>query len=226
MKLQLETIKKLVPKGTRTMITQEFLDKIEACVSNSMIAEQFKENFVTYLSVLQTGKYKMDDYINAVTFVTHKLLGRSNIDSYAATFPNRFQRLKDEGQDQIDAFASMYSKNKLVMQIFEQTLVPTYVLNAPLHQEALTEAAKMLKDPNVRGMVRVKVIDTILQYTKAPEVIENKLTIGIEQQSTIADLREVTENLAEMYKISLEKGYKSLKELTEANIIDTEYEEV
>ena len=48
--LALEAVKKLVPKNQRTMITQEFLDKIEASVQDSLIAEQFKENFITYLN--------------------------------------------------------------------------------------------------------------------------------------------------------------------------------
>ena len=224
MKLEIEPIKKLVPKSHRTMITQEFLDKLEGIAKDSKLGDIFKENFISWLSVTQSGKYKTEDYINAVKYVSFKLLGYSNIDAYAATFPERYQRLKDEGQTQIDAYCSMYNKNKLVMQIYEQTIVPTHVLNAPLHQEALTELAKMLKDPKCTGMVKVKACETILNYTKAPEIIDHKLTIGIEQQETIADLRAVTEELATTFKNALEKG-KSLREITEASIIDVEYEE-
>lgn len=224
MKLELEAVKKLVPKAQKTMITQEFLDKLEASAGNSLIAEQFKENFITYANVLSSGKYKMDDYINAVKYVSHKLLGKSNIDAYAATFPERYQRLKDEGQTNIDAFCSMYNKNKLVMAIYEQTVVPTHVLNAPLHQEALSELAKMMKDPSVKGLVKVKACEAILAYTKPPDIIDHKLTIGVEQQETIADLRAVTEELADMFRMTVEKGHKSLREVTEADIIDVEAE--
>ena len=59
--LEIEAVKKLVPKTQRSLITQEFLDKIEASVNDELIAEQFKENFVTYLNVLSKGKYKMND---------------------------------------------------------------------------------------------------------------------------------------------------------------------
>ena len=88
---ELEAVRKLVPKNQRGMITQEFLDKIENSVKNPIIADQFKENFITYLNVLTTGKYKMDDYINAVKFVSFKLLNYSNLDAYVATFPERYQ---------------------------------------------------------------------------------------------------------------------------------------
>ena len=166
--LELEAVRKLVPKQQRSMITQEFLDKIEGSVQSSVIAEQFKENFITYLNILTTGRYKMDDYINAVKFVSFKLLNYSNLDAYAATFPERYQRLVDEGQVQIESFASMYAKNKLVMRIYEQTIVPTHVLNAPLHQEALSTLAGMISDPSVRGLTKVKACEAILHYTKAP----------------------------------------------------------
>lgn len=218
--LPIETVKKLVPKSQRGLITQNFLDKIEASVQNSLIAEEFKNNFITYLNVLSTGKYKMEDYISAVKYVSFKLLGYSNVDAYAATFPDRYERLKREGQEQIEAFASMYNKNKLVMQIYEQTIVPTYVLNAPLHQEALNELAKMIKDPSVRGMTKVKACEAILQHTKQPEIVKGELTIGIEQQDTISELRDVVEQLAEVNRLSIARNVKSIKEVAEAKIID------
>lgn len=218
--LELEVVKRLLPKHQRSMITQEYLDKIEACVSDKDVADTFKENFITYLNVLSTGRYKMEDYINAVKYVTFKLLGYSNINAYAATFPDRYARLKKEGQTQIDAFVSMYNKNKLVMQIYEQTIVPSYVLNAPLHQEALNELAKMIKDPSIRGMTKVKACEAILQNTKQPEIIKGELTIGMEQQDTISDLRDVVEQLAEVNRLSIAKKVKSIKEVAEAKIID------
>ena len=218
--LALESVKKLVPKNQRTLITQEFLDKLEASVSDSLVAEQFKENFVTYLNVLSKGKYKMEDYINAVKYVSFKLLGYSNINAYIATFPERYERLKAEGQTQIEAFVSMYNKNKLVMQIYEQTIVPSYVLNAPMHQQALNTLAAMIIDDDVRGMTKVKACEAILQYTKQPDIVKGELTIGIEQSDTINDLREITENLADTYRMMLEKKGMKLKDVAEANIID------
>lgn len=223
--LALESVKKLVPKNQRTLITQEFLDKLEASVSDSLVAEQFKENFVTYLNVLSKGKYKMEDYINAVKYVSFKLLGYSNINAYIATFPERYERLKAEGQTQIEAFVSMYNKNKLVMQIYEQTIVPSYVLNAPMHQQALNTLAAMIVDDDVRGMTKVKACEAILQYTKQPDVVKGELTIGIEQSDTINDLREITENLADTYRMMLEKKGMRLKDVAEADIIDVTPEE-
>ena len=222
--LSLESIKKLVPKTQRTLITEDFVDRLEASIKDSVIAEEFKSNFITYLNVLSKGKYKMEDYINAVKYVSFKLLDYSNVKAYAATFPERYQRLVGEGQ-QIDAFVSMYNKNKLVIQIYEQTIVPSYVLNAPLHQQALNTLASMIQDEDVRGMTKVKACEAILAYTKQPEVIKGELTIGIEQSDTINDLREVTEQLAKTYREALANGTKTLKQVAESRIIDITVEE-
>ena len=215
----LESIKKLVPKAQRTLITEDFVNRLEASMKDSIIAEEFKDNFITYLNVLSKGKYKMEDYISAVKYVSFKLLGYNNINAYAATFPERYERLVKEGQ-QIDAFVSMYNKNKLVIHIYEQTIVPSYILNAPLHQEALNTLTGMIRDEDVRGMTKVKACEAILQHTKQPDIIKGELTIGIEQSDTINDLREVTENLADTYKRLLENKSMGLKDVIEAKIID------
>lgn len=220
----LESIKKLVPKAQRTLITEDFVNRLEASMKDSIIAEEFKDNFITYLNVLSKGKYKMEDYINAVKYVSFKLLDYSNVKAYAATFPERYERLVKEGQ-QIDAFVSMYNKNKLVIQIYEQTIVPSYVLNAPLHQQALNTLATMIQDEDVRGMTKVKACEAILAYTKQPEIIKGELTIGIEQSDTINDLREVTEQLAETYRKALQGGARTLTQVAEAKIIDVYIEE-
>ena len=226
MSFELEAVKKLLPKNQRNMITQEFLDTIENSMSNSLIADQFKENFITYLNVLSTGKYKIEDYINAVKFVSFKLLNYSNLDAYTATFPERYQRLKNEGQEQIDSFASAYAKGKLVIQIYQQTLVPSYVLNAPLHQEALNKLAVMINDPNVKGLIRVKACEAILNNTKPPESIKHEFSFGVDQQDTISDLRAITEELASTYRLALENGKTDLQSIANAKIITLDCEEI
>lgn len=224
--IELEAVKKQLPKSHRTLITQEFLDKIEASIADSEIADQFKENFISYISVLSKGKYKMEDYIAAVKYVSYKLLGYTNKKAYAATFPDRYQKLIDSNQINPDAYVTAYNRNKLVMLIYEQTMVPTYVLNAPLHQEALNELANIIRDPDTRGMTKVKACEAILAYTKPPEIVKGEITIGIDQQDTISDLREVTEQLAVVHRKLLERNAKSLKDIAEADIIEVSCKEI
>jgi len=225
--MEIEAVKRLVPKNQRGMITPEFCEKVEKSVNDPVLAEQIKSNFISYLNVLSTGKFSMDEYLNAVKYVSFKLLNYTNRDAYAATFPDRWERMVKEGVEEkrMDAYVAMYNKSKLVMAIYEQTIVPTYVLNAPLHQEALNVLAKMIKDPSVRGMAKVKACEAILTHTKQPEIVKGELTIGLQENETIAELREVTEQLANTFRASIGKG-KTLQDVAEAQIIDVKVEEV
>jgi hypothetical protein len=225
--MEIEAVKRLVPKNQRGMITPEFCEKVEKCVNDPVLAEQVKSNFISYLNVLSTGKFSMDEYLNAVKYVSFKLLNYTNRDAYAATFPDRWERMVKEGVEEkrMDAYVAMYNKSKLVMAIYEQTIVPTYVLNAPLHQEALNVLAKMIKDPSVRGMAKVKACEAILTHTKQPEIVKGELTIGLQENETIAELREVTEQLANTFRASIGKG-KTLQDVAEAQIIDVKVEEI
>jgi hypothetical protein len=223
---ELEAFKKLVPKAQRSLITGNLLDKIAGSIKDPMVAETFKEGFVSWSSVLKNGKYSMSDYLNAVKYVSYKLLNMTNTDAYIAAFPERYERIKHKGSDAVATYASMYNKNKLVNSIYEQTIVPSYIINAPMHQEALNTLARMMMDPDVRGMVKVKACEAILANTKAPEIIKNELVIGVDQQQTISDLREVTEQLANTLQSALKTGHKSLKEIAEDKLIEAEYEEL
>ena len=225
--MEIEAVKRLVPKNQRGMITPEFCEKVEKCVNDPVLAEQVKSNFISYLNVLSTGKFSMDEYLNAVKYVSFKLLNYTNRDAYAATFPDRWEKMVKEGVEEkrMDAYVAMYNKSKLVMAIYEQTIVPTYVLNAPLHQEALNVLAKMIKDPSVRGMAKVKACEAILTHTKQPEIVKGELTIGLQENETIAELREVTEQLANTFRASIGKG-KTLQDVAEAQIIDVKVEEI
>ena len=225
--MEIEAVKRLVPKNQRGMITPEFCEKVEKSVNDPVLAEQIKSNFISYLNVLSTGKFSMDEYLNAVKYVSFKLLNYTNRDAYAATFPDRWERMIKEGVEEkrMDAYVAMYNKSKLVMAIYEQTIVPTYVLNAPLHQEALNVLAKMIKDPSVRGMAKVKACEAILTHTKQPEIVKGELTIGLQENETIAELREVTEQLANTFRASIGKG-KTLQDVAEAQIIDVKVEEI
>ena len=97
MSVDVGTVKALLPKGTRTMVTQELVDKLNKFNEDPKMVGSFKENFLTYISVMKTGKYKMEDYLYAVKFVSHKLLGDSDINAYIKTFPERYARLSELG---------------------------------------------------------------------------------------------------------------------------------
>lgn len=220
--IEYNAFKDLVPKTQRGMITPEFVDKLNEWNTDPKLVDSFKENLLSYTGVLKDGKYKIEDYVYAVKYVSYKLLGSSDIDAYAITFPDRYQRLTDEGLDRngISPYAAAYKKNKLVNAIMEQTLVPSHVLNAPLHQTALNELAQIMMYGKSE-MARVNAATSILAATKQPEKTKIELDISVNNKDAISELRRATEELAAAQLESIKAG-ASVKTIAESRITDAE----
>lgn len=220
--IEYNVLRDLVPKTQRGMITPEFVDKLNEWNTDPKLVDSFKENLLSYTGVLKDGKYKIEDYVYAVKYVSYKLLGSSDIDAYAITFPDRYQRLTDEGLDRngISPYAAAYKKNKLVNAIMEQTLVPSHVLNAPLHQTALNELAQIMMYGKSE-MARVNAATSILAATKQPEKTKIELDISVNNKDAISELRRATEELANAQLESIKLG-ASVKHIAESRILDAE----
>lgn len=220
--IEFDVLKDLVPKGQRGMITPELVEKLNSWNDDPKLLDSYKENLLSYIGVLKDGKYKITDYIHAVKYVSYKLLGFNDMDAYAITFPERYQRLSDEGLSRSDMspYASAYKKNKLVNAIMEQTLIPSHVINAPLYQEALNQLAQIMVHSG-SDMARVNAANAILTHTQAPEVSKIELDIGIKEGSAIDDLRRATEDLIIAQKKSIRAGV-AVSQIAESQIVEAE----
>lgn len=184
MSITVDQIRDLVPKSQRDSITDEFIQKLNEFNKDPRLVGSFKDNVLGYIGVMKEGKYSLEEYINAVRWVSYKLLGSTDIDTYNKVFPDRYERLKQEGvsRDQMSAYTSAYKKSKLVIQIMEQTLVPNYVLNAPMYQDALNVQAELMM--NARSeMVRQKAADSLLTHLAVPQEAKIKLDIGMSDET-------------------------------------------
>ncbi len=223
--IEFGTFRDLVPKSQRGLVTEELVQKLNDWNSDPKLLDSYKENLLSYVGVLKDGKYKITDYIHAVKYVSYKMLGHSDLDAYAVAFPERYQRLLDQGLSRSDMspYASAFKKNKLVNAIMEQTLIPSHVINAPLYQDALNQLAQIMVHSG-SDMARVNAATAILANTKAPEVSKIELDIGIKDHSVIDDLRRATEELVLAQKQSIMAGI-AVKHIAESKIIEAELDE-
>ena len=63
------------------------------------------------------AKFVVDqDYVNAVKYVSHKLMGCTNLDAYVKTFPVKYQGFLNQGvlSKDIASYITAYNKSKLV----------------------------------------------------------------------------------------------------------------
>ena len=220
--LTVEIVKKVMPGRLRGAITQELVDKINTISTDPILTKEKKKNFIGYTGILQDGKYKTEDYLNAVVYVSYKLMGYSNIDSYIKTFPQRYQVLVSKGlpQKDIAAYVTAYNRGKLVNKILEQTLVPTWVLKQDIYQKAINTQAALLNSKNEK--VRFMAADSILTHLAKPEKAGPLVNIEMNQNTGIEDLRETLVKLAEVQQNLIKQGKATTEQIAEQKIIEAE----
>lgn len=214
-----EQFKSALPLQLRNAVTPEVMQAINQTLSCPESMELFKENLLSYASVLVEGRFKMTNYINAIKYVSFKLLGSTNISAYTKTFPDKVAGFKARGvtDKDISSYVSAYHKSKLVNLIMEQTLIPVHVLNAPLYQQAInTQASLMLYAKSEK--VRCDAADSLMKQLKPPETKKVELDIGLQTDRTLDTLRATTMELVAQQKKLIRQG-TPIKEIAEGALI-------
>jgi hypothetical protein len=134
--ISLDELDQALPPALKGRMTPEIAQTLNNVISDTQMAQQFRDNFISYTNVLKEGKFKIEDYVNAVVYVGYKLMNYSDREAYQRTFPTRYAELVAKGTPAKDiaSYVSAYNKNILVNKIFEQTIIPTYVLNQAIYQ--------------------------------------------------------------------------------------------
>jgi len=205
-------------KRFRKHITDDLVDLVNS-EPNSELRRVFRDNILTYASVLTTGNHSLPGYINAVKFVSLKLMGDKSSTAYSKVFPDRYQNLIDKGASTsyIASFADNYGKNSLVTKIIEQSMVPTHILNAGIYQEAINTQADLMRNAKSE-MVRQKAAESLMTNLAAP--VTAKLSMDINYNNdVIEDLRATTKALAKQQLTMIMTGQVSAKQIADSDII-------
>lgn len=220
MTLTVQQVATALPANLKGAATQSLVDHINNIVSDPLVAEQVRENFISYTGVLKDGKFKTEDYVHAVTYVSFKLMGLSNQDAYFRTFPQRHAALVAKGTSSkdISAYVSAYNRGKLVNLILEQTLVPTWVLNQDLYQRALNTQADLMINAQSE-MVRTTAANSILSHLQKPKEAGPLINLDMRETSGMNELRDMLTNLAQKQRDLINSGV-STKEIADQKIIE------
>lgn len=227
-----EQLQGSMPKKFRHNVTDEMISFINSTEGDEF-RDVYKENLIGFASVIESGRYKMTDYINAVKFVSYKLIGDSNTIAYAKTFPDRYQRLVDKNTPMktIASFSTAYNKGDLVHKILERTLVPVHILNMDVHQEAINTQAELMRSAKSET-VRQKAAECLITQLKAPEAAKIEVDVSY-SNSSIDELRETTRALAQQQLKMIQSGAVTAEHVAQSDIIarkqdtvETEYEEI
>ena len=221
--LTAEQFRLALPEKMKKSVNQELIDRINATLADPSMYENYRDNLVSYTSIMQDGKFTIDQYINAVKYVSHKLMGSTNIEAYSKTFPEKitdFNARSVEAKD-IASYVTAYNKSKLVNLIFEQTMVPSYVLNQDLYQKALNVQAELMITAKSEK-VRSDAANSLLTHLKVPEAQKVELSIGMKEDNSIAQLRQATLELARQQRIAIESGVMNAQDVAHLKIMQPE----
>lgn len=212
---------RVLPPAIRKNITDEVIDTVNNHLATSETRELFRENIISFASVLQEGRFKFEDYISAVKYVSFKILGDSNIIAYTKTFPDRYQRLIDEGMSDkaISAYVAAYHKTKLVTLLFGQTIMPVHILHQNLFHESITTMAEIMRDEDTSPKVRSDTAYNLATLLKPPEESKLKLDVTLKEDSAITALRETSMALVAEQRKLLNAGLWDAETVAQSGLI-------
>lgn len=208
-----------LPPQFKSAVTDNLVDMVNNVTQDQVLAESIRENFITYASVMKDGKFKTQDYLNAVQYVTYKHMGYSNKDAYFKTFPKRQAELVARGTSEkdISAYASAYHRGKLVNLIMEQSLIPVWIVNQDLYQRALNVQADLM-DTAQSELVRTQAANSILTHLSKPKDAVTNINLDLRENSGLTELKNTLAELAGA-QIGAIQGGVSTKEVAGSKLI-------
>jgi hypothetical protein len=217
--LTIDQFKLALPDKVKKSVNQELIDQINLTLAEPELFEAYRDNLLSYTKVMADGRFKVQEYTNAVRYVSHKLMGCTNIEAYTKTFPDKYARFVAQGvaAKDIASYVTAYNKSKLVNLIFEQTLIPSYVLNQDLYQRALNVQADLMINAKSEK-VRTDAANSLLTQLKQPEVKKVELDIGVKEDSSIATLRQATLELARAQRLAMQAGQLTAHEVAQSKL--------
>jgi hypothetical protein len=186
--LTVDEFKEALPPQMKKAVNQELIDSINTSLNDPDILATYAENLISYTSVLQCGKFKIENYLNAVKYVGFKVMGLTSKAAYAKTFPKKYTTFlaRNVKEKDIASYVTAYNKSKLVNLIFEQTLIPSYILNASVFQKAINHQAHLMLNAKSEK-VQQDAANSLLTHLKPPEKVKMELDIAVKSEGSIID---------------------------------------
>jgi len=205
--LTVEEFKQSLPVNLRKSVNETLINHINTKLSDPDMYDIFRENLLGYCHVMKEGRFKLTGYIDAVKYVSYKLMGKTNILAYSLTFPDKIHHWQTTKVDKKDiaSYVTSYNKSKLVNLIYEQTLTPFWVMNQDNYQKAINTQVELMQSARSEK-VRADAANSLLAHLKPPETKKIELDFGSKQDSAITALRETTQALVNQQKAALAEG--------------------
>ncbi|ALA45542.1 hypothetical protein KMC57_gp43 [Achromobacter phage vB_AxyP_19-32_Axy24] len=196
-----------LPPNLKSAVTDQFVDMVNDITQDQQAAEYIRENFITYTMVLKEGRFKTEDYLNAVAYVSYKHMGLSNKEAFFKTFPQRQVALVAKGTSEKDIAAHVagYHKGKLVNLIMEKSLVPTWVAYQDVYHKAIAVQADLMQNAQSEK-VRSDAANSILTHLAKPKEAAAVVNVDLRENSGMKELVATLTQLAGAQRQAISDG--------------------
>lgn len=221
--LTIEQFQEALPEKMKKSVNKEIIDQINKTLSDPELYEQYRDNLLSYTRVMQDGKFKITQYLDAVRYVGFKLMGMTNQEAYSRAFPEKMARfmLQNVAAKDIASYVTAYNKSKLVTLLYEQTMIPTSILNQDLFQKALNVQAELMVSATSEK-VRSDAANSLINALKPPDVKKVELNVGMREDQSISSLREATLELVAQQKQMIQSGLANAQQVAHSKVIEGE----
>jgi hypothetical protein len=214
----------VLPIQAKKGMNQQVLDQINNTLTgmvDPIFMENYRDNLLGFASVMKDGKFKMESYVDAVRYVSYKLLGDTNIAAYTKTFPQRYQHFVNSGTSDKDiaSYVSAYNKNKLVNLVWEQSSIPFHVYNQDIRQQALEVQVDLMLTAKSEK-VRSDAANSVMTHLKGPDQTQIELDIGITQDTkSIDSLKASVQALTDITRQQISDGNLTAQQAAHSKLI-------
>lgn len=228
--LSVEGLQKIYPRKVNRETLEECVKMMNESIvgMDSVMREHYRDNLVGVIDVIKEGeRIKFADYVKAVKFCSFKMAGYTDTRAYSLTFPERIERMAREGISNANlyVYANSYAKNKVVVEIMAKLMVPTHIMYQDYFHMAVKTQVEIMTDDKVSPKVRSDAANSLMTHLKQPEIKQAELSINTNDSGIINQLSEALNNLSKGHKELLSQGRTTLKDISEAVIIEVEKDE-
>lgn len=221
-----ESLKEDLPVSLQNCASQEIADILNTASNKPEELVLIRDNFLTYVDVIASGRFKATDYTNAVKYVTFKLMGNTNREAYAKTFPKRYEYFVTTGKSNkdISSYVSAYNANKLVTEIEKKAIVPHYIMYQDIFSAAVQKSYDLMMDDEVSPVVQQRAADSLMGHLRIPDEIKQVgVNVDINLQTDfVASLEGAMGKLAQAH---IESGNSVNSIINTSNFIEVEIPE-
>jgi len=221
MSTTLEEVLSKVPKDMKKRLTQTSIDIINRIEDGKSYDEgEFSDLLVNYNHILQSGRYKVDDYIKAVHFVgIYQNNGGNQSRAWCQTFPDKVEARRKRGMsDYTSGGPPEYFGSKLVQSILAQAVIPTRIFHAHKEHEAVIKLHELMMNKSGKTSERIQMesANSLLSHLKAPDAAKVEIDIGVTH--SVADDYEAAMNKMVESQLDLIAKGGDIKAITNASI--------